>query len=44
MVDPKNKVSLTYFQEVQRWDIRIQTEMRNALYTDLGMAGLLEEI
>lgn len=44
MVDPKNNVSLTYFQEVQRWDIRIQTEMRNALYTDLGRAGLLEEL
>lgn len=42
MVDPKNKLSLTYFQEVHRWDLRIQTEMRNALYTDLAGAGLLK--
>lgn len=42
--DPKNKVSLTYFQEVHKWDIRIQTEMRNALYADLAQAGLLVEI
>lgn len=44
MVDTKNRVSLTYFQEVQRWDVRIQTEMRNALYNDLGRAGLLDEM
>lgn len=44
MVDTKNKVSLTFFQEVHRWDLRIQTEMRNALYADLGRAGLLKEI
>ena len=43
MVDPGNRISLTYFQEVQHWDLRIQTEMRNALYNDLGRAGLLEE-
>jgi len=41
MVDPKNQLSLTYFQEVQNWDVRIQTELRNALYTDLKNAGLL---
>jgi CubicO group peptidase (beta-lactamase class C family) len=41
VVDPKNKISLTYFQEVHRWDIRMQTQMRNALYTDLSCAGLL---
>lgn len=41
MVDPKNKISLTYFQEVHRWELRMQTEMRNALYTDLVNAGLL---
>ncbi len=35
MVDTKNKLSLTYFQHVHRWDIRIQTEMRNALYSCL---------
>ena len=44
MVDTKNKVSLTFFQEVHRWDLRIQTEMRNALYADLGRAGLLNKI
>ena len=44
VVDPKNQLSLTYFQEVHRWPLRIQTEMRNALYTDLAQAGLLKEI
>ena len=44
MVDSKNKVSLAYFQEVHRWDVRIQTEMRNALYADLGRGGFLEII
>jgi len=33
MVDTKNKISLTYFQHVYNWDIKIQTEMRNALYS-----------
>lgn len=33
MVDPKNKISLIYFQHVHNWDVRIQTEMRNALYS-----------
>lgn len=42
MVDPLNNLSLTYFQEVHRWDLWIQTEMRNALYTDLACAGLLK--
>lgn len=32
MVDTKNKISLTYFQHIHNWDIRIQAEMRNALY------------
>ncbi len=32
MVDPKNKLSLTYFQEVMGWDLAIQNEIRNALY------------
>lgn len=44
MVDLKNKVSLTYFQEIHRWDLRFQTEMRNALYADLGRAGRLKEL
>lgn len=32
MVDPENKISMTYFQHIHNWDVRIQTEMRNALY------------
>lgn len=32
MVDTKNKLSLTYFQHVHNWDLRIQNEMRNTLY------------
>ena len=32
MVDTKNKLSLTYFQHIHGWDVRIQTEMRNILY------------
>ncbi len=32
MVDTKNKISLTYFQHNHSWDIKIQNEMRNALY------------
>ena len=35
MVDTKNKLSITYFQHVHRWPIRMQTEMRNALYSGL---------
>lgn len=35
MVDTKNKISLTYFQHNHCWDKRIQTEMRNALYSSL---------
>lgn len=42
MVDTKNNLSLTYFQEIQNWDVRYQTELRNALYTDLNNAGLLK--
>lgn len=32
MVDPKNKISLTYFQHIHNWDIKIQNKIRNALY------------
>lgn len=32
LVDPENKLSLTYFQYIHNWDIKIQTEIRNALY------------
>lgn len=35
MVDPSNKLSMTYFQQMLGWDLRIQTEMRNILYTCL---------
>lgn len=35
MVDPSNKLSLTYFQQIHGWDLRIQTEMRNILYSCL---------
>ena len=33
MVDIKNKISLTYFQHIHDWDIKIQTEIKNALYS-----------
>ena len=29
----KNKLSLTYFQHVHNWDVKIQSEIRNALYS-----------
>lgn len=35
MVDTKNKLSITYFQHVHNWDVRMQMEMRNALYSGL---------
>ncbi len=37
MVDTANQISLTYFQHIHNWDVRIQTEMRNALYSDLSI-------
>mgnify|MGYP003297951728 CR=1 FL=1 len=37
MVDTDNKLSLTYFQHMHAWDLKIQDEMRNALYEDLGL-------
>lgn len=33
MVDTDNKLSLTYFQHVHNWNLQIQTELRNALYS-----------
>ena len=36
MVDPKNKLSLTYFQHIHSWDVKIQNELKNALYTDIS--------
>ena len=35
MVDTKNKISLTYFQHIHKWDIRVQKELRNSLYACL---------
>ncbi|MBE7037679.1 MAG: beta-lactamase family protein [Ruminococcaceae bacterium] len=35
MVDPKNNLSLTYFQHIHGWDKRLQREMKNALYACL---------
>ncbi len=35
MVDTENKISMTYFQEIHAWDIRLQTGLKNALYADL---------
>lgn len=36
MVDADNRLSLTYFQHVHGWNLQIQTDLRNALYSDLG--------
>ena len=35
MVDCENKISMTYFQHSHCWDVKMQTEMRNALYSCL---------
>ena len=34
MVDVKNKLSLTYFQQIHGWAPEIHQKLRNALYTD----------
>lgn len=36
LVDTENKISLTYFQHILRWDVAIQNEIKNALYQDLA--------
>ncbi len=36
MVDPVNNISLVYFQHVHNWDVKIQTEIINALYNDIA--------
>lgn len=36
MVDMENEISLTYFQHIHSWPLKIQTEMRNVLYECLG--------
>ena len=35
LVDLDNNLSFVYFQEIHAWNLRIQTEMRNALYSCL---------
>ncbi len=35
MVDTENKISLTYFQQIHKWDVRLQMGLRNALYAGL---------
>ncbi len=37
MVDPINKLSLTYLQHSHKWNVKVQTEMRNALYQCLKL-------
>lgn len=32
MVDPVNRISLTYFQHVHNWDLAMHEELRNTLY------------
>lgn len=36
MVDTKNKISLTYFQHIHNWDMKIHNKIRNALYECIG--------
>ena len=47
MVDEKNKISLTYFQEIHGWDLIIQEEMRNIFgedyYIELQDHGIEEQ-
>lgn len=33
MVDPQNRISITYFQHMHGWDVRLQRELRNVLYS-----------
>ncbi len=37
LVDPRNRISMVYFQEVQGWKVGIQTELKNALYCDINL-------
>lgn len=41
MVDCENELSLTYFQQIFDWDLKIQSGIRNALYSDLAEAKAL---
>lgn len=36
MVDLENNLSLTYFQHIHEWDVKIHSEMRNVLYKCLA--------
>lgn len=33
MVDTENKISITYFQHMHGWDVRLQRELRNVVYS-----------
>ena len=33
LIDPEKKISLTYFQHIHNWDGKIQSEIKNALYS-----------
>ena len=37
MVDPQNRISLTYFQHAQNWDVKIQNKIRTALYESISL-------
>ena len=37
IVDTKNRISLTYFQHIHKWDIEIQKKIRNTLYECIGL-------
>lgn len=37
LVDTEHKLSLTYFQHCHKWDIAIQSKLRNALYSCLEL-------
>ena len=37
MVDPKNKLSLVYFQHIGSWERRKQQELRNILYAEMNL-------
>lgn len=37
LVDTKNKLSMTYFQEMHGWELRWQYELRNVLYSCLEL-------
>ena len=42
MVDTKNKISITYFQQIHAWNMKIQNGICNAVYRDIRAAGQLD--